>query len=105
MLPGSVALPLAALILFAYLGYRRLAPRLRRVRGGPPTTELRDEPPAVVNLLVNQLADAPQAASATLLDLAARRILEIHQIADEPSHTLVRVAGVALPADAPAFER
>jgi len=75
------------------------------VRSGPPTIDLRDEPPAVVNLLVNQLVDAPQAASATLLDLAARRILEIHQVADEPSQTLVRLAMAPLPADAPAFER
>ncbi len=105
MVPGSIALPLAALILAAYLGYRRISPRLRRVQSGPPTIELRDEPPAVVNLLVNQLVDAPQAASATLLDLAARRILEIYQVADEPGQTLVRVATAPLPADAPAFER
>ena len=105
MVPGPIALPLAVLILAAYIAYRRISPRLRRVRSGPPTIDLRDEPPAVVNLLVNQLVDAPQAASATLLDLAARRILEIHQVADEPEHTLVRVATAPLPADAPAFER
>lgn len=67
--------------------------------------ELRDEPPAVVNLLVNRLAGAGQAASATLLDLAARRVVEFHEVADDPEHTLVRLGAVALPAQAPAFER
>ncbi len=105
MVSGSVAYPIAALVLVAYYAYRWSVPRLRTVPAGPPTIQLRDEPPAVVNLLVNRVLDAPQAASATLLDLAARRILEIHQVADEPEHTLVRVAPVPLPADAPAFER
>jgi hypothetical protein len=67
-----------------------------RARPVPPaaaTFELGGEPPAVVNLLVERNLDAPRAASATLLDLAARRHVEIFATADNAEHTLVRVRG------------
>ncbi|GAA0811327.1 DUF2207 family protein [Spirilliplanes yamanashiensis] len=54
-------------------GTRPAVPRAR------PTPELVDTPPAIVSLLVNRLADAPDAAAATLLDLAARGYLELHE--------------------------
>jgi hypothetical protein len=105
VIPASVALPVAVGVLVAYFLLRKVAARPRAVAPGPPTPELRDEPPAVVNLLVNRLVDAPQAASATLLDLAAKRIVEIHEVADGAEHTLVRLRRPDLPGDRPAYER
>ncbi|MGH2723261.1 MAG: DUF2207 family protein [Actinomycetota bacterium] len=46
-------------------------------RAGPATAELRPEPPAVANMLVNDFRVTRDALPATLLDLAARRIVEI----------------------------
>jgi hypothetical protein len=104
----SFAVVVAAALIAAYFGYAYLvvvvAGRSRPVTPAPPTPELRDEPPAVVNLLVNRMTSAPQAASATLLDLAARRILEIIEVADSAEHTLVRIRGVA-PPDLAGYER
>jgi predicted membrane protein DUF2207 len=64
------------------------APRAPR---GPATPELIDTPPAVVNLLMNGLRAAPEAAAATLLDLAARGHLELHQPGADPAATIIRV--------------
>jgi hypothetical protein len=104
----SIALVLAATLITAYFGYVYLvvvrAGRSRPVVPGAPTPELRGEPPAVVNLLVNRMTSAPQAASATLLDLAARRILEIVDVADGGEHSLVRIRNLA-PPDLTPYER
>ncbi|GAA0811331.1 DUF2207 family protein [Spirilliplanes yamanashiensis] len=69
----------------------RLTARLTRpvVPPGTPTPDLIDTPPAVVNLLMNGLADAPDAAPATLLDLAARGRVELFP-AGEETRVLVR---------------
>jgi hypothetical protein len=102
------AVVLTAALVAAYFGYAYLvvvvAGRSRPVVPAPPTPDLRDEPPAVVNLLVNRATGAPQAASATLLDLAARRVLEIIEVADTAEHTLVRVREAA-PANLTAYEQ
>jgi hypothetical protein len=50
-----------------------------RAKAGPPSTELGPEPPAVANLLVNDFRSTAEAAPATLLDLAARRLVEIEE--------------------------
>jgi hypothetical protein len=42
-------------------------------------------------LLVTRCGLSPDAADATLLDLAARRILELHQPGEDPADLLVRV--------------
>jgi hypothetical protein len=47
------------------------------VRSAPSTPDLLGTPPAVVNLLANRVTAAPEAAAATLLDLAARRHVEL----------------------------
>jgi hypothetical protein len=52
-------------------------------RAGPETTELGGEPPAVVNLLTHGFRVTSEAASATLLNLADRRMLEIVQVSPE----------------------
>lgn len=105
MLSALIMVPLAVFIVVAYFLLRLAITRSRPVKPAPPTPDLRDEPPAVVNLLVNRMTDAPQVASATLLDLAARRVAEIHQVSDDPEHTLVRLRTTALPADSPGYER
>src|SRR6185503_289881 len=103
--PPLVAIPLAVAIVIAYLGVRTALARPGRVRAAAATPELRDEPPAVVNLLVNRLTDAPQVASATLLDLAARRTVEIHGVADGAEHTMVRLREGQAGAGGPEYER
>lgn len=77
----------------------RFGERLRAA--GPSTMELRDEPPAIVNLLVHDLESTGDAIAATLLDLAARGHLEIIQLS--PTEHLVgrrRSAGVLRPYEA-----
>jgi hypothetical protein len=65
--------------------------RPRRVTPAPATPELGTEPPAVVNLLVNRGVLTGDAARATLIDLAARRIVQLYQPTDDPLRPLVRV--------------
>jgi hypothetical protein len=80
---------LAVLIgLLARLVARLTAPRTPRA---PATSDLIDTPPAIVNLLLNGLRAAPEAAAATLLDLAARRRLALDQPGADPAGTVVRV--------------
>lgn len=47
---------------------------------GPETTDLGPEPPAISNLLVHRFKVTHAAMPATLLDLAARRLLEIQML-------------------------
>jgi hypothetical protein len=89
---------------YLYVAVRACAVRPRPVAAASPTFDLGQEPPAVVNLLVERNLDAPRAASATLLDLAARRHVEIFQTADDAEHTLVRLRGPR-PAGLTAYER
>jgi|GEM_PF-1241227 hypothetical protein len=69
-------------------GVRRLY-RPSRVEAGLPTTDLREEPPAVVNLVTHRWDVTPEAVPATLLDLAARRIVELTSVS--PDEELVRL--------------
>src|SRR6266545_1904840 len=78
-----------------------LVTRTRDLEPGPPTMELGSEPPALVNLLVTR---CELDADAALLDLAARRILELHQPGDDPGGLLVKVR-VAEPAGLLPYER
>lgn len=105
MVSPLVSVPLAGGVIVSYAAFRAAISRPRRVPSAPATPDLRDEPPAVVNLLANQLVDAPQVASATLLDLAARGIVEIHQVADDPDHTLVRLRRTGLARHRPEYEQ
>ena len=79
-------------VFYLAVAVRRWVLRPRPVRPGPATPDLRDEPPAVVNLLTHRLR-APMAASATLLDLAARRAVEITEVGPGPENTRVRLRG------------
>ncbi len=91
------ALATLAAAWIVFLGLARLASFAvapRPVRADSPTTDLPTEPPpAVVGFLVNGCRVDPDAAVATLIDLAARRHLELYQPANDPDQTLVRVRG------------
>jgi hypothetical protein len=60
---------------------------------GTETSELGSEPPAIANLLVNRCHVTSSAAAATLIDLAARRHLELFEVG--PDHFAVRVRGAS----------
>lgn|GEM_PF-6356822 len=69
---------------------RRVARYHQVVHGAdPPSMELGDEPPAVVNYLLHGLRVTPDAVGATVLDLAARKQLEVIEL--DPTHNLIRL--------------
>lgn len=72
-------------------------------RAAAATPDLSDEPPAVVNLLTNGWRLNEDAAEATLLDLAARRYLELRQPGSDPNHTTVHLRDAA-PGDLTPYE-
>ena len=65
----------------------------RRPHEGPATSELRDEPPAVVNLITHQWKVTASAAAATLLDLADRGYVDIVQVSPEQDVVELRRTG------------
>ncbi|MBB5873204.1 hypothetical protein F4553_006638 [Allocatelliglobosispora scoriae] len=84
---GSVVLWLLATVIVKLI----VRPPRRAPKPVPATPDLRDEPPAVVNLLLHRGTVTADAARATVLDLAARRILELHQPGNDPGQTTVSV--------------
>jgi hypothetical protein len=88
---------IAAFYLIVAVWHIALRPRLPAP--APATPELTDVPPAVVNLLTHRMK-APQATSATLLDLAARRVVELIEVGPQ---TLVRLRAPA-PTDPRPYE-
>lgn len=83
---GSLAIFLACYLLMLLLT------RPHRVEPAPATQELPGaEPPAVVALLAGHWRVTDDAAEATLIDLAARRVLEFRQPGDDPAQTTVHV--------------
>jgi hypothetical protein len=65
----------------------------RRPHEGPVTSQLRDEPPAVVNLLTHGWQVTASSAAATVLDLAVRKYVEIVQISPEQDVVQLRRTG------------
>src|SRR5262249_133528 len=72
----------------ATVGLWRSRPRLPEPDRAVPAGSPGDEPPAVVNLMVNRWRADEDAIDSTLLDLAARGFLELRQPGEE---TAVRV--------------
>jgi hypothetical protein len=66
----------------------RLIRRPNRAATGTPTMDLGPESPAVANLLVNGFKLTPDALPATLLDLAARRFMDMEE--PEPGNYVCR---------------
>jgi len=84
-----VAAPAAAW--FGAYGLALAATRPYLPEAAPATEDLGNEPPAVVSLLVNRWEITEDAAESTLLDLAARHILEFRQPANDPMQTTIHV--------------
>jgi Predicted membrane protein (DUF2207) len=88
-----VALATAALVWLGLGAALLILFHPRRPREGPATSELRDEPPAVVNLITHQWKVTPSAAAATLLDLADRGYVDIVQVSPEQDVVELRRTG------------
>ncbi|MFI7364925.1 DUF2207 family protein [Streptomyces sp. NPDC050149] len=95
---GGAALIVLWLVAF---GFALAVTRNGVVTPGPASQELGDEPesPAVVSLLGSGWRGVEHAAAATLLDLAARGLVELRQPGDDPARSSVHVteAGRAAP--------
>jgi hypothetical protein len=77
---------------FAIFGGCLLVTRPRDVQPAAPTQDFGGpEPPAVVSLLANRWEVTEDAAESTLLDLAARRLIEFRQPGNEPMQTTIHV--------------
>lgn len=67
------------------------ARHVKEIDAGPATSELGEEPPAVAALLANGFRLPSEAAPATILDLAARRVIRIEDY--RPGLPMIRIAG------------
>lgn len=89
LLVGGVAAVLAWSLL-AYVSWRWL--RIDPIEPGPAIQEPPgDEPPAVVSLIAQGWVITSDAAESTLIDLAARRLVEFRQPGPDPRQTTVHV--------------
>ncbi|HEX5437622.1 MAG TPA: hypothetical protein VFW98_10720 [Gemmatimonadaceae bacterium] len=88
--PPLLVLAIAAAVgWYLALALILLVRRAPRAHAAPATSELGAEPPAVANLLVNHFAVTPAAEPATLLDLAARHVIDIDEL--EPGSYICRL--------------
>ncbi|MCI0689479.1 MAG: DUF2207 domain-containing protein [Sporichthyaceae bacterium] len=90
--PLVLAAAVAGIGWLVLLAMAVFATRQPDVDAGPATMELGPEPPAVVNLITSDWRLEEEAACATLLDLAARKMADIEEVGPELS--LVRLRGV-----------
>lgn len=79
----TVAAALVVLITGVLLAVIATRSRPRRPPEAPATMDLGEERPAVAGLLTNGFRFSPSAVPATLIDLAARRWVEIDEIGDQ----------------------
>jgi predicted membrane protein DUF2207 len=84
---------LAAWLVVAGVAY--LAHRPAEPDAAPDTQELGPEPPAVANLLTGTFEVSAEAMPATLIDLAARRLVELETVPDESTVCRVRASAGA----------
>jgi hypothetical protein len=83
---------------FLLLAALAFATRNPDVAAGPPTSELRDESPALVDLITGGWLLCEEAVSATLLDLAAKGAVQIEEIGPELSLVRLREPRASLTA-------
>ncbi|HEY1486019.1 MAG TPA: hypothetical protein VGF84_07930 [Micromonosporaceae bacterium] len=76
---------------FGVYGLALLATRPETPSAAPATEDLGPEPPAIASLVVNHWEVTEDAAESTLLDLAARHILEIRQPGNDPMQTTIHI--------------
>ena len=98
-LPVAVlAVGVLVIIIWAVMfAIRYLATFPKLPAAGAETSELGPETPAIANLLVNRWKLTHNAMAATMLDLAARKMLEIDQLGSD--HFVVRLKRAPGPAD------
>ncbi|KAA0021926.1 DUF2207 family protein [Antrihabitans cavernicola] len=93
MSAGAIVAVLCAVATIAgwlgLLGWLMFSTKTPSIRTGPPTQALRPEAPALVDFVTGDWKLCDEAASATLLDLAARRFVTIEEVGPELS--LVRL--------------
>jgi hypothetical protein len=85
----AVGISVGWLVVLATIRFLR---RPREPAPGPPTLDLGPEPPAVANVLVNGFRVTRDAVPATLLDLAARGIVEIERVGPDGCQCRLRRA-------------
>jgi hypothetical protein len=90
ILVGAAALAVVWLLLLVAVAAWRRPPRIRSGRG---TQDLPPVPPAVAGLLCNDFELPAELPPATLLDLAARRVVRLEEVA--PGKTICRLRGGA----------
>lgn len=90
ILVGAAALAVGWILLLLAVAAWRRPPR---IRSGPATQDLPPVPPAVAGLLCNDFELPAELAPATLLDLAARRVVRLEEV--EPGKTICRLRGGA----------
>jgi hypothetical protein len=88
ILVGAAAAGVIWVVGALVLGVIRRAPAMKT---GPTTQEIPPETPAVANLLCDDFELGTEAVPATVLDLAARRILTLEEV--QPGQTICRVRG------------
>ena len=96
---AALAVAVAAAVVLALL-WRSTAPT--RIEPGPATMDLGDETPALVDLLVGGFEVEDDAVPATVVDLAARRLIEIDAVGDR---TTIRVRQSAARDELTAYEQ
>ena len=85
-----LAAGLVVLVVWALLfAVRYFATFPKLPKAGPESSDLGPETPAIANLLVNRWKLTRNAMAATMLDLAARKMLEIDQLGSD--HFVVRI--------------
>lgn len=81
--PALIAAAITGLLWLGALGAVRWIRRPRSPEAAAATSELGPEPPAVAGLLTNDFEVRREALPATLLDLAARRFVDVEDIGPE----------------------
>lgn len=96
----AAALAAALWVLVFTIRYSATFPRLPKP--GPSTNDLGPEPPAVVNLLVNRWEPTRLAMAATLVDLAAQKVIDLEEVG--PDRFIVRHRRLAPARELNAYE-
>ena len=91
-LAALVAAGIAAAVWLLVLLVRWLQWVPRLPRAGPETSELGDEPPAVANMLVHSWYVTAAAVPATVVDLAARKVIGLEEVGPGPVRGRVHAA-------------
>jgi hypothetical protein len=81
--PALIAAAVTTVLWIGGLGLVRLARSPADPKPWPPTADLGPEPPAIVDLLTNDFQVEREAVPATLLDLGARRFVDLEGIGPE----------------------